>query len=69
VLQKSLAIFHRGIKYFYLKRAKQLNLKNPKVGAITVVQRFGGALNLNVHFHSLYTDGVFHENYQGDGCR
>jgi hypothetical protein len=30
------------------------------------VRNFGGALNLNVHFHSLYTDGVFHENDQGD---
>ena len=28
-------------------------------GAITFVQRFGGALNLNVHSHTLVTDGVF----------
>jgi len=24
-----------------------------------VIQRFGGALNLNVHFHALVPDGVF----------
>jgi hypothetical protein len=32
-------------------------------GAVTAVQRFGGALNLNIHFHSLVLDGV----YVGDG--
>ena len=38
----------------------------PQCGAITFVQRFGGALNLNVHFHSLVLDGV-HD--PGDGLR
>jgi hypothetical protein len=28
-------------------------------GAVVVIQRFGGALNLNVHFHALVPDGVF----------
>jgi hypothetical protein len=27
--------------------------------AVTFVQRFGGALNLNVHFHCVIPDGVF----------
>jgi len=30
-------------------------------GAVTVVQRFGGALNLNVHFHTLVLDGCYVE--------
>jgi hypothetical protein len=30
-----------------------------KCGAVTFVQRFGGSLNLNVHFHLLALDGVF----------
>jgi hypothetical protein len=30
-----------------------------EVGAITFVQRFGGALNLNPHLHVLVADGVF----------
>ncbi len=29
-----------------------------KCGALTAVQRFGGALNLNVHFHAIVLDGV-----------
>lgn len=28
---------------------------------MTVIQRFGGGLNLNVHFHTLVLDGVFTE--------
>jgi hypothetical protein len=28
-------------------------------GAVTFVQLFGSALNLNPHFHSLLTDGAF----------
>jgi hypothetical protein len=28
-------------------------------GAVTFVQRFGGALNLNVHFHTLVLDGAY----------
>ena len=31
----------------------------PQCGAVTFVQRFGGALNLNVHFHTLVLDGVY----------
>jgi hypothetical protein len=32
-----------------------------EAGSITVVQRFGSALNLNVHFHCLVLDGLFVE--------
>lgn len=28
-------------------------------GAVTLIQRFGGALNLNIHFHMLLLDGVY----------
>ncbi|MFN7697601.1 MAG: transposase, partial [Deltaproteobacteria bacterium] len=30
-----------------------------RTGSITAVQRFGSDLALNVHFHSLYVDGVY----------
>ncbi|HIB83271.1 MAG TPA: hypothetical protein EYO59_01325, partial [Chromatiaceae bacterium] len=30
-----------------------------KPGSVSVIQRFGSALNLNIHFHCLVTDGVF----------
>jgi hypothetical protein len=28
-------------------------------GAVTLVQRFGSALNLNIHFHMLFVGGVY----------
>ncbi len=28
-------------------------------GAVTLIQRFGGALNVNIHFHMLWLDGVY----------
>ena len=34
-------------------------------GAVTFVQRFGDALNLNVHFHSLLLDGVYASEQDG----
>ena len=36
--------------------------RDGQTGSITVVQRFGSALNLNLHFHSLVLDGVYAED-------
>ena len=33
---------------------------------MTFIQRFGSALNLNVHFHTLFADGVFYKTENGD---
>jgi len=42
------------------KRAKRkLGVRRGQCGAVTFVQRFGGALNLNVHFHTLVLEGVY----------
>lgn len=30
-----------------------------RTGAVTLIQRFGGALNLNIHFQMLFLDGVY----------
>ncbi len=57
-----LSIYVRAISTWIKKRAR-LEGVTGKTGAITFIQRFGGAINLNVHFHSLFLDGV----YYGDG--
>ena len=33
-----------------------------RTGAVTLIQRFGSALNLNLHFHMLFLDGVYVEH-------
>ena len=40
-------------------RGRALGIADGQSGAVTFVQRFGGARNLNVHFHSLMPDGLF----------
>lgn len=52
-----LQIFHRSLNTFLAKKA---GLKaQAKTGAITFIQRFGGSLNLNIHFHTLCLDGTY----------
>jgi len=34
-------------------------------GAVTLIQRFGSALNLNIHFHMLFLDGVYTSDSSG----
>ena len=40
-------------------RARDDGVERGRGSAVVVIQRFGGALNLNVHFHALVPDGVF----------
>lgn len=39
-----------------------------KAGVVTLIQRFGGSINLNVHFHQLYLDGVYELDEEGRPC-
>ncbi|HEX2689477.1 MAG TPA: transposase [Kofleriaceae bacterium] len=55
----------RAIGAWQRRVARQRGLRAPRTGAITFVQRFGGLVNLNVHFHLLIPDGVFTD--VGDG--
>ncbi|OFZ81150.1 MAG: hypothetical protein A2583_04445 [Bdellovibrionales bacterium RIFOXYD1_FULL_53_11] len=54
-----LGIYIKTISSWMAKIARKQGIKGAKTGAFTVVQRFGGALNLNIHFHSLVLDGVY----------
>lgn len=45
-----------------------LTLKSgARTGVVTLVQRFGSALNLNVHFHILFLDGA--NQFPHDRCQ
>jgi len=43
-----------------------LTIKTGKTGAVTLIQRFGSALNLNIHFHMLFLDGAYGLDENGD---
>jgi len=59
LLSMVLGIFLRAVFCNQRRRARAMAIKAPRTGAVTFVQRFGSALNLHVHFHSLAPDGVF----------
>lgn len=68
VMSKVLGIVYRIIATYLIKKAGY-NKKTARTGAVTLIQRFGSALNLNVHFHMLFLDGVYvddtsQENHQ-----
>jgi len=54
----ALGIVNRAISTYLTQTA---GLKKPmaQTGAVTLVQHFGGALNLNIHFHMIFLDGVY----------
>lgn len=52
-----LAIVYRVIATHLVKKAG-LTRDHAHTGAVTLIQRFGNALNLNLHFHTLFLDGV-----------
>lgn len=55
-----LGCFVRTVFSSLRRRARQLRgIARGQCGAVTFVQRFGDALNLNVHFRSLVLDGVY----------
>jgi len=55
-----LAAFLRAVFASLKRRARErYGVRRTKCEAVTILQRFGGALNLNAHFHSLVLDGVY----------
>jgi len=51
--------FTRAVFAYQRWKARKLGLQNPRCGAVTAVQRFGSAADLNIHFHTLVLDGVY----------
>ena len=58
VMTKILGIVYRTISTYLHKKAGFTH-KTARSGAVTFIQRFGSALNLNIHFHMLFLDGVY----------
>jgi len=52
-------IFVRTILGWLRERGAAAGTPGGSSGAVVLAQRFGGALNLNLHFHALVLDGVY----------
>ena len=61
-----LGAFINAINSNLRRRARKHKLHGRlQTGSLTVVQRFGSSLNLNVHFHTIAMDGVYAEQPDG----
>ena len=58
-------VFVRAVLGSLRRRARQAGAEGGRGGAVAVIQRFGAALNLNVHVHALVLDGVYVEDGRG----
>ena len=52
-----LCIIHRALNSHLIKQAG-IERQHAATGAVTLIQRFGSAANLNTHLHALVLDGV-----------
>jgi len=59
------AVYVRAVLGWYRRQARMCGQPKGRGGAVVIVQRFGSALNLNVHLHAMAIDGVFVPD--GDG--
>ena len=58
VMTGALGIVYRAIAT-HLAHKAGFTKPLAQTGAVTLIQRFGGALNLNIHFHMLFLDGGY----------
>ena len=65
LISLALNLFLRALFSWQRRCAKRQGVPSPQCGAVTCIQRFGSALNLNLHFHTLVPDGVFFEDANG----
>jgi hypothetical protein len=64
IMGKVLGIVYRTIAT-HLTRKAGYTKTTARTGAVTLIQYFGGSLNLNIHFHMLFLDGVYADNKHG----
>jgi hypothetical protein len=62
VMSKVLSIVTRAISTFLIQQGGCKH-STARTGSVTFIQRFGSALNLNVHFHMLFLDGVYIDSF------
>jgi hypothetical protein len=53
-------VFIRSVSRWLRQVVKEMGIVDTEPGSITFIQRFGGGLQLNPHFHALFMDGVYY---------
>jgi len=60
-----LRVYARGLRDDYARGAREGGLRDGRTGRVTVMQRAGSGLNVNLHVHTLALDGVVSEGAAG----
>lgn len=60
-----LGVVYRTFSQYLIKKTRFTVASGAKTGAVTLTQRFGSALNLNIHVYMCFLDGL----YAFDGAR
>jgi hypothetical protein len=68
VMGKVLGIVYRTIAT-YLTHKAGFTKSQAQTGAVTLIQRFGGSINLNIHFHMIFPDGIYINGVHGSPAR
>ncbi|TFH44601.1 MAG: hypothetical protein E4H01_10755 [Lysobacterales bacterium] len=68
IMGQVLGIVYRCIATHLIKNAR-FSCTVAHIRAVTLIQRFGSALNLNLHFHMLFLDGVYVEGAKESSTR
>ena len=61
IMRALVGLAWEAVSRFQQRRAARLGHIEARTGSITAIQRFGSALNLNLHAHALHLDGVYVE--------
>jgi len=59
LLTRVLGVVTRGLSRSVVKRAVLAGSAGGQTGVVTFIQRFGSALNLNIHLHMLIPEGAY----------
>ena len=59
LLKKVNGIFCDEIRNYLRKKARKRGIRGGETGIVSYLQRAGGALNLNLHYHLLVLDGLY----------
>ncbi len=59
IMGEVLSLVNRTLSTFLVKKAGLTRKSGAGTGSVTFIQRFGGSLNLNIHFHMMFPEGVY----------
>ena len=59
IMGEVLSLVNRTLSTFLIKKAGLTRKSGARTGSVTFIQRFGGSLNLNIHFHMMFPDGIY----------